>query len=348
MSGLRDYRKSVGLSQAALAKKADIRQATLSSLETGKTRPHPGTIRSLALALDLDESGVLELLRTSQSGSQTAKESAGNWAFMKGLDDDLRMGLSESLIAQWTHSSTALEGNTISLGDTLFLLREGLTVSGKSLREHEEIHGHSEALGLMSQWLARKQPINIEQLHLLHRAVQTGVTIDSLAPVGRWKVEGNGTMAITSSGKTAWHDYSAPRHVPDLIKSWIKVLARSLKLRAEDSSELLEAYADLHLGFAGIHPYADGNGRMARLLANLPLLANGHAPLLVQFENRKTYIELLGDYTLARGSVLPDEDLLKNCAEREALIEFFKSEWAETQSLVQEFQERQQERDVAK
>jgi len=254
--------------------------------------------------------------------------------------------LSESLIAQWTHSSTGLEGNTISLGDTFFVIREGLTVSGKSLREHEEIHGHSEALGLISHWLEKKQSIQIEQLHLLHRAVQTGVKIDAQAPVGRWKVEGNGTMAMTSKGKTVWHDYSSPQHVQELIKNWIELLTKALKHRTEDPSELLEVYTDLHLGFAGIHPYADGNGRMARLLANLPLLVNGQAPLLIQLKNRKDYIELIGDYTLARGVVLPGEDLVKGCHEREALIAFFKDQWIDTQDLVRDFKTRQKERDL--
>jgi len=345
VSSLRDYRKSLGLSQAELAKKAGIRQATLSLIETGKTRPHSGTIQALASALDLDEARLSSLLRDSDPRSETAAESAKNWAFMEGLDDDLRLGLSESLIAQWTHSSTALEGNTISLGDTLFLLREGLTVSGKSLREHEEIHGHSEALGLISHWLANKRPIKIEQLHLLHRAVQTGVTIDSLAPLGCWKVEGNGTMAMTSAGKTAWHDYSSPRHVQELMKNWTKMLTTSLKQQIDDPDDLLEVYTDLHLGFAGIHPYADGNGRMARLLGNLPLLANGQPPLLVRLESRKRYIELLGDYTLARGAVLPQEALVKDGKERGALVAFFKREWAETLELVQDFQTRQKKRD---
>ena len=54
MNGLADFRKSLGLAQAKLAGIASIRQATLSLIETGKTRPHPGTVLVLARALDLD------------------------------------------------------------------------------------------------------------------------------------------------------------------------------------------------------------------------------------------------------------------------------------------------------
>ena len=128
------------------------------------------------------------------------------------------------------------------------------------------------------------------------------------------------------------------------MKIWMKILTGALKHRTEDPGELVEICNDLHLGFAGIHPYADGNGRMARLLGNLPMLVNGQPPLLIQLENRKQYIELLGDYTLARGAVFPSESFLRDCDEREALITFFKNEWAGTQRLVQDFRKRQKER----
>ncbi len=82
-----------------------------------------------------------------------------DWTFLEGLDADLRSGLAQSLVADWTHSSTALEGNTISAGDTLIVLTEGLAISGKSLREHQhqQQHGHAQALGLLCALTAARQ-----------------------------------------------------------------------------------------------------------------------------------------------------------------------------------------------
>jgi hypothetical protein len=61
------------------------------------------------------------------------------WRFMVDLDPDLAAGLRRELVARWTHTSTAIEGNTLTLADTMFVLSEGLTVAGKSLAEHAEV-----------------------------------------------------------------------------------------------------------------------------------------------------------------------------------------------------------------
>ena len=61
--------------------------------------------------------------------------------FLASLDRDLRTGLASEIRALWTHTSTALEGNTLKMGDTALVLQEGLTVSGKTLKDHQEIIG---------------------------------------------------------------------------------------------------------------------------------------------------------------------------------------------------------------
>ncbi|MDD2455846.1 MAG: hypothetical protein PHG96_08465 [Kiritimatiellae bacterium] len=74
------------------------------------------------------------------------------------------------IVAVWTHDSTAIEGNTLTLGDTVKVLELGLTISGKSLREHQEVYGHDRAIDLVYRML--RQPIITEEdLFALHRAV---------------------------------------------------------------------------------------------------------------------------------------------------------------------------------
>ena len=358
MKNLRDYRLSAGLTQEELAEKANIRVATLSSLENGKSKPHRATLNKLASALNIDSDNLSTamLSGTSDEPQDILKQVENDWLFLKGLDKDLKTGLAQSLVAEWTHSSTALEGNTISAGDTLFILTEGLTISGKSLREHQEIHGHAAALALMSHWVNTDLPLRIESLHQLHRSVQTESVIDIYQPIGNWKVEPNGTMVMPSSGKTVWHEYTLPKNVPTLIKTWLKLLSKhnqqSRKLSKSTTGQLNNKqlntltgyYTDIHLGFVAIHPYADGNGRLARLVANIPLLRAGMPPLLISKDERRTYINLLGDYTLSIGQINTDDNIIKKGKEYNALKSFFQTQWQTTLNHVENFHQRQHNR----
>ncbi len=358
MPTLQDLRKQAKLTQASLAQKSGLRQATISALEGGRSVARAGTVQALAEALGTHPDTVLAALRqTLVSLNKAASDlpsQLGDWPFLDGLDRDLRAGLAQSLVAEWTHSSAALEGNTISAGDTLFVLSQGLTVSGKSLREHQELHGHAQAVGLMAGWTRARQALRVELLHELHRAIQTGAVIDVLAPVGKWKVEPNGTNAITTSGKTSWHDYASPRDVPSLMEEWLSLMAKSCRRprgvqrdpgsTSDLKNNALDVYTDVYLGFVGIHPYADGNGRMARLLANIPVLRTGLPPLLVSASERRTYLTLIGDYSLRRGPVCAGEALVLEGPERTRLREFFGDQWQSTVHLVAEFHQRQRAR----
>jgi len=333
-------RKAKGLTQVELARATGIRQATISAIEKGQSRPRTATRQRLAVALQVSLEELDEALVQKGSGATPS-----DWLFLQGLDRDLREGLAQALVCDWTHHSTSLEGNTISAGDTLFILQEGLTISGKSLREHQEIHGHAQALNLLSAWLHHPRAIQLSHLHELHRAVQTGADLDAFSPVGAWKVENNGTMVLTTSGERVWHDYSRRHDIPALMQQWFTEFQRLMRQPLQTTDELLAAYTQIHLSFTAIHPYADGNGRLARLLANLPLLRAGHPPLIIQSDSRKPYITLLGDYTLRRGRVSPDgTDLVCTGPEHDALQAFFRTQWQTTQTLVSEFHQRQEQR----
>ena len=156
----------------------------------------------------------------------------------------------------------------LTLGDTAFVLQEGLTVGGKSLKDHQEVIGHARAIDLLYEIIGQRRTVTSDDLHALHQTIQLDVAMDVFNPVGNWKVEPNGTTALLTSGDQRWHDYSRPEHVADLMGQWVSHLNEVRRSGAEP----LDAYTDLHLGFTAIHPYADGNGRMARLLANMPVI----------------------------------------------------------------------------
>ena len=222
------------------------------------------------------------------------------------LDADLREAFLEKLRVRWTHTSTALEGNTLTEGETFGVLRYGLTISGKPLADHNEVLGHSRALDLLYGWLAEGRVLQAEDLHTLHQAVQTSVEVDYLKPVGAWKREPNSTLA-KQGGKTVINDtYAMPEHVAALMQDW---LAGFQQRRQDTSVSALEAYVWSHATFVRIHPYADGNGRMARLLANLPVIEKGQLPIFIPSERRLEYIEALATWQLASGQVRLNQPL---------------------------------------
>ena len=113
------------------------------------------------------------------------------FAFLQDLDNDIREALLAQLRNLWTHTSTAIEGNTLTLGETAFVLEEGLTISGKPLKDHEEVVGHARAIDLIYDLIRRESDLTEKDLFDLHNAVQTERIIDVYKPVGAWKVEPN-------------------------------------------------------------------------------------------------------------------------------------------------------------
>lgn len=117
---------------------------------------------------------------------------------LEGLDQDIQQSLLAQIRDLWTHTSTAIEGNTLTLGETKFVIEEGLTVSGKPLKDHQEVMGHARAIELIYRGL--EEPLTKARLFEFHRAVQCEAVADIYKPYGAWKVEPNGTYAVTEDG----------------------------------------------------------------------------------------------------------------------------------------------------
>jgi len=203
--------------------------------------------------------------------------------------------LKERLKIEWTYNSNAIEGNTISLGDTAFIVEYGLTIKGKSIVEHTDIIGHAKAIDIIYE-LIEQNSITEENLFLLHKAVQTEIIIDYELPIGAYKVIQNARY-IRVDGKLEHKYYPHPNHIKHLMDLWFEEFG-DISTPLKNFNECVEQYTKMHLAFASIHPFFDGNGRLARLVANIPLLKNGYLPLIVSSEDRQEYIELLSEYNL--------------------------------------------------
>jgi Fic family protein len=263
--------------------------------------------------------------------------------FLKNLDQDLRDALLVQLRNLWTHSSTALEGNTLTLGETAFVLEEGLTISGKSLKDHVEVTGHARAIDLIYQLTEKGADLTEHDLFTLHRAVQTERIVDVYKPVGAWKVEPNSTV-IVAGDKQIIFEYARPGDVPALMKAWVDLFAEINKKGVPDKEKALSSYSELHTAFVRIHPFWDGNGRMARLLANIPVLKAGLPPIIIPKERRREYIQALSQYHLAVGTIAAADELLPAIEKLDGFKRFCQESWSESLKLVDEVHKKQQTR----
>jgi len=235
--------------------------------------------------------------------------------YLRGLDSDLKRELLAQIRDLWTHTSTALEGNTLTLGDTHFVLQEGLTISGKPIKDHQEVIGHARAIDILYRCLT--EPLSESIVFELHNAVQTEKVTDIYKPNGAWKVEPNGTHMVAADGRQVFIEYAMPASVPGLMTEIIE-FTNAVNVNDISAVTAHEYYSKIHMGIVHVHPFWDGNGRIARLLANIPLLKAGLPPLTIPEELRRNYIQLLADYQITIGQlddtagVWPDESKLSD------------------------------------
>ncbi|MCM3653379.1 Fic family protein [Metabacillus litoralis] len=185
--------------------------------------------------------------------------------------------LREKLLLEWTYHSNAIEGNTLTINETKVVL-EGITVGGKTLREHLEVINHREAIAYVEEIVHKEEPLSEWQIKNLHRLVLKGID-DAYAGVYR-------DQQVFISG--ASHIPPAPYVIQEQMEqmmTWYHSNAASL--------HSVERGAMLHAIFVGIHPFIDGNGRTARLLLNLELMKDGFPPVIIKVANRLEYYEAL-------------------------------------------------------
>lgn len=262
--------------------------------------------------------------------------------FLEGLSDDIKKNLLEQLRVLWTHTSTAIEGNTLTLGETAFVLSEGLTIRGKPLKDHRDVEGHARAIGLMYS-LLKKDEITTLDFFDLHKLVIDEQILDVYKPVGAWKKENNAAN-ITIGSKQIMIEFSNFWEVPELMERWLQLLNSEIEPHKQPA-DVLKSYARLHLSFVSIHPFWDGNGRIARLVSNLPCLKAGYPPILIEKERRYEYLTAIGDYQATHGVSSPSTPIIYEAAGFDRFSSFCEQCWRSSLSLVEQAHALQQKRE---
>jgi Fic family protein len=187
---------------------------------------------------------------------------------VKQLRDYYRIGL--------TYTSNAIEGNTLTESETKVIIEDGITIGGKSLREHYEAIGHAKAYDNIYSLLDKA--ITEEDVLYLHKLFFLQIDPEN---AGKYRPR---NVIITGT------DYLPPDHdeVPGLTKKHIENLNSGAK-----DKHLLERASDLHAEFESIHPFTDGNGRIGRLLLSILTIKDGYCPVIIPPIKRAEYITAL-------------------------------------------------------
>jgi Fic family protein len=149
---------------------------------------------------------------------------------------------------------------------------------------------------------------------------------------------------IVSGDDQIIFEYAPPKDVPELMQGWLSLFQKNCKEKALNREEALTAYMWLHVSFARIHPFWDSNGRMARLIANVPVIRAGYPPIIIPKERRQEYIEALSEYHFAVGTVTARSELLPDVDKLDRFKRFCAESWSESIKLVDEAHKKQKER----
>lgn len=224
------------------------------------------------------EKELPELRQTLAANLERIAEKKAQLDSRRPLPESALQRIREELSVEWTYNSNSIEGNTLNLNETQMVLKYGVTVKGKTLREHLEITNHQEAIEFVEELVQKNEHISERNIRLIHGIVMTKIEKEF---AGRYR---NGMVRIVGA------NFTPPNaaKVDVLMKDFIAFVQEN-----PFSCAAVELAAFMHHRFVWIHPFFDGNGRTVRLLMNLFLMQQGFPPAIILRNDRKKYYEAL-------------------------------------------------------
>lgn len=220
------------------------------------------------------------------------------WDRLQPIQSDRERRLWQKLRLEWNYHSNHIEGNTLTYGETVLLLLHGQTHGNHTLREYEEMKAHDVGIEHLRNLAADRDrligPGDIRDLNRIilkepyWKPTQTpdGQPTRSKVIPGEYKTLPN--SVLTATGEI--FEYAPPMEVPARIQAVVDWLAEAL---TAEKPPLLQIAAKLHHDFVLIHPFDDGNGRVARMLVNYLFLREGYPPIVLPTEEKSDYLTAL-------------------------------------------------------
>ena len=186
--------------------------------------------------------------------------------------------LKEQITVEWIYNSNAIEGSTLSLRETQLILETGLTIGGKSLREHFDVINHKDAIEYVESLGDEGVPISAFHVRQIHKLVLSRIDDEYAGQYRRTQVRITGAQHVPPE---SWE-------ISQRMQEWQDWLRQ-----AEHELHPVVLAAQAHHRLVAIHPFVDGNGRTARLVMNLVLFRFGYPPTVLLQANRRQYYQVL-------------------------------------------------------
>lgn len=293
---LKETRLAKGLLTREVAQKLGIDQALISKFENGNRKPTRIQVSQLAEVFSIQEKKILvpwlseKILHTLQDEEYgiealTLAEESVQYNTKKSkkklttfIDNDVKeinalkkqltkfrhldsYRIAQALELEYTFESNRIEGNTLTLKETDLVINEGLTIGGKSMREHLEAINHAFAIDFVKELVTKKTVINERVLLQIHHLVLRGIDDDN---AGKYR---SVQVMIKGSKHTPPQPFLVPKQMEEYF-IWYQKNKHKL--------HPVVLAAEMHEKLVTIHPFIDGNGRTARLLMNFILLQHGY------------------------------------------------------------------------
>jgi len=214
------------------------------------------------------------------------------------------------LMVRMAHHSTAIEGNTLTQGETKSVLVDGYVPRAMDMRELNEVLNYKVFMTFLIEQSTSSAPLSLSLIREVH-TILCREAIESVP--GQFKQRPN---MIVGADFTP----TPPYLVPSALMDWIDNLAAQMDAAASDSDKVL-AICRQHIAFEHIHPFPDGNGRVGRALMVYSCFLEEITPIVIPVERRKEYINYLNTEDL-HGFAAFSEQLQ---AEERKRIEIFSS-----------------------
>lgn len=227
-----------------------------------------------------DRFNVITFSETISSRIERLTQLQKEWSALKPLDATQLLKMKEYFYTEYTYESNRIEGNTLNLQETHLVVNEGVTIGGKSMKEHLEAINHQEAIHLITDLVSRKVDFGEHILRQIHQLVLKSIDSRNAGVYRSIPVRISGSKHVPAS--------------PYMINTLMEEYFTFYNLQKSVLHPVILA-AEMHERLVSIHPFVDGNGRTARLVMNLILLLNGYTIVNLKgnIEHRQRYYNSL-------------------------------------------------------
>jgi Fic family protein len=188
------------------------------------------------------------------------------------LNAEALQKIKAALEMEYTYESNRIEGNTLTLQETALVVSEGVTIGGKSMREHLEAINHAQAVEFIKDVASRNSEITERTIKDIHALILYGINREQ---AGKYR-----SVPVMITGSS----HAPPQ--PYLIVPQMEHFILQYRQMETDGTHPVIIAAYLHYELVKIHPFIDGNGRTSRLLMNLYLLSKGYTITSLKADNK--------------------------------------------------------------